>query len=870
MRGVDISIFLISGSLGIFLGISAARTRRAPGVKALSVLILGSAVWALGSAFEILAASTTYKIFWEKVQYLGMVIIPLAWFTFVAQYLRYSGWMKQVFKYKLLLGIIPFITLILVWTNDFHHLVWSSVDPGQIGPFETLNYVRGPWFWVFMAFSYLLLITGSVRLTFGTFHMVNVRRGQVFLTLLAIWLPWIGNLLYFTGLSTGYLLDWNAFLFLISGAALSVSLFHYHLINILPIAQENVFEGLTDSVFVLDTNNSIVELNTSAKRMINLKQEDVLGRNILQVMPELEKSFNLVADAKEFNTELARDEDSAPQYYDLHICSLIDAHENMIGRVVMLHQITQFKRYQSELEYAREKLEAAVSERTEELQRVIDLLQKELMQRALAEKRFEDIIESAPDAMFILDQTGKILLANAMAEQMFGYTCGELMGVDIAARFVPLRQNGNQPGFLQKYLENLDQTQSTSRMELSALRQDGIEFPTEVELSRLNSTNGFWVAINIRDITDRKKREAALRESERTYRALFENAGDAIILTDLEGRIRKVNQKAAELLEFSQDELLELNFFDIINPEEKLDFQEKMELITAGGKLGTHNQNFVKRSGEMLLTENNTVLVKDIQRNPKFFQIIARDITERVKAEQAQTRLLEEIRQSNEQMRTLARRVQNVQELERKELAALLHDRVGQNLTGLNLNLKILQNKLHPEFDSEVEKRLNDSLAMVEQTTQMIRGVMADLDPPILDEFGLVPAIKWYSSEFSNRTGIVTQLSGAKFEPRLAPGVERIVFRLIQESLINVAKHAHASRAVITIKSTKEIISVTVKDNGNGFDPKAVKQPIQEPHWGLLSMQQRATSIGAELTVDSTPGNGTQVCIMIGRDQYDN
>jgi len=107
LRGVDISVLLISGSLGIFLAVYTASTRRAPGSKALSVVILGAAVWALGYAFEILAATMTYKLFWEKVEWFGIVAIPLAWFTFVAQYLRYPAWMKQVLKYKPLLGITP-------------------------------------------------------------------------------------------------------------------------------------------------------------------------------------------------------------------------------------------------------------------------------------------------------------------------------------------------------------------------------------------------------------------------------------------------------------------------------------------------------------------------------------------------------------------------------------------------------------------------------------------------------------------------------------------------------------------------------------------------------------------------------------------
>jgi len=132
----------------------------------------------------------------------------------------------------------------------------------------------------------------------------------------------------------------------------------------------------------------------------------------------------------------------------------------------------------------------------------------------------------------------------------------------------------------------------------------------------------------------------------------------------------------------------------------------------------------------------------------------------------------------------------------------------------------------------------------------------------------LMSAIKWYSGDFTNRTGIATHVSGDKLDPSLASSVEKILFRLFQESLNNVAKHAHASRVVITVKSTKEAVSVTVKDNGQGFDPDEIKKPTTEPHWGLLSMQQRATSIGAALGIDSTPGKGTQVYVKVRRDHY--
>jgi two-component system sensor histidine kinase UhpB len=146
---------------------------------------------------------------------------------------------------------------------------------------------------------------------------------------------------------------------------------------------------------------------------------------------------------------------------------------------------------------------------------------------------------------------------------------------------------------------------------------------------------------------------------------------------------------------------------------------------------------------------------------------------------------------------------------------------------------------------------------------------MADLNPPVLEEYGLWAAIKWICGDFSSRTGIKTHVSGNKFDPPLSPSVEKILFRLVQESLNNIAKHAQANQVVVSVKNNKEAISITVQDNGQGFDPQEMKKPSIEPHWGLLSMQQRAASIGATLAIDSGPGMGTQVCVKIRRNQHD-
>ncbi len=868
MRIIDFALLILSSSFGIFLAVYIARYRRAPGSQALSALIAGASIWSMGYAFELLATTLNRKLFWERVEFFGIVIIPLAWFVFVAQYLGYPRWMKTVLKQRIVLAIIPVVTLILVWTNGLHNLVWGQVEFETVGPFIMLDIARGPWFWVLMAFSYLLLLAGSVQLVISLFSVVSLQRWQVLLTLFAILLPWVGNILYITGISPEHFLDWTAFLFLISGVLFSISLFRFQLVNILPIAKENVFAGLADGVFVLDLNDCIVEMNPSARQLIGTLDKGALGKNISLVMPELVEHVRKSGIAKDYEVELMRVEQQEQQFYDLNISLLTDAYQNPIGRVLVLHQITSLKRDQAELEKARDRLESVVSERTEELKMAIDRLQQELGQRTLAEKRFEAVIESAPDAMFVLDPSGKILLINAMAERLFGYSREELVGINISESLVPQRFNdGRQRNFVE-FLNDPAMNQSSFGVDLTGVRKDGSKFQMEFDLSRLDSGNGYWVAINIRDISERKRVEMVLRESEQTYRALFDNAGDALFLVNLDGYILQVNQKTAELLGFNQQELGSLSIKDIIVPDELLEMQNNMERLLKGDRLPTYIRHYIKKTGEVLPTENNTVVVLDAQGKPKFFQNISRDITERIKAEQALRQLVEQIKRSNEQMHDLALRLQEVQELERQELASVLHDRVGQNLTGLNLNLKILQNQLPANSGAEIHKRLDDSMKIVEETTHRIRDVMADLNPPVLDEHGLMAAVKWYCGDFASRTGIAIQVSGDKSVIHLSPQVEKILYRLVQESLNNVAKHAKANRVSINLLTSDNDYQISVKDDGEGFNPLESKKPSKEPHWGLLSMQQRATSIGADLVINSAPGSGTEVIVRIRRDHH--
>jgi signal transduction histidine kinase len=215
--------------------------------------------------------------------------------------------------------------------------------------------------------------------------------------------------------------------------------------------------------------------------------------------------------------------------------------------------------------------------------------------------------------------------------------------------------------------------------------------------------------------------------------------------------------------------------------------------------------------------EITVAVVPDANDRPRFIQSIGRDITERKKAEQEQIRLLEAIGHSQEQLRLLTFHLQEVQETERREIASVLHDRVGQNLTGLNLILQMIQNQLKPETNPVKRDRLNEALQIVEEITRQVRDVMVDLHPPLLEEYGLFSALDWYSGVFSQRSGMTVQVVGGEFSPRLTLSVETVLFRIAQEALNNVAKHARASHVTLRLGSNGNGPCLDIEDDGLGL-----------------------------------------------------
>ena len=228
-------------------------------------------------------------------------------------------------------------------------------------------------------------------------------------------------------------------------------------------------------------------------------------------------------------------------------------------------------------------------------------------------------------------------------------------------------------------------------------------------------------------------------------------------------------------------------------------------------------------------------------------------------------RLFEEGEQGRKQLHALAARLAEAEEAERQRLARELHDQVGQNLTALGINLNILRTQMLGKAAGPVRSRLDDSLALVEQTTDRIRDVMADLRPPGLDDYGLLAALRWYGVQFSSRMGIAVDVQGEELVPRLATSVENALFRISQEALNNVAKHARVAKVRVAVESGGGNVRLVIADEGIGFDPSRQDKPAGHQRWGLVTMSQRATAVGGYCRIESRPGEGTRVVVEVPR-----
>jgi len=349
---------LLAAAISIGLVVYGWGRRTTTGAPLFLLLMFAIAEWSVGYMLELGTPAMADKIFWAKTEYLGIVTIPAAWLAFALQYSNPSRWQAIRRRVVPLLALIPTITVILVWTNEAHGLIWKAIALDTSGPFVALSLSYGIWFWVNLGSAYLMVLAGTVILLAMVFRSSHLYRQQGIAIIVAVVIPWIGNAFYILRLEPVPNLDLTPFAFTLSGMALAWAIFRLHLFHIVPIALRAVFDSMNDGVIVLDQENRVVEINPRAREIIGV-QNDVIGQTAASVLarwPRLVERFQHVMRTR---TELTLSQNGESRHYSLRISPLRNERGRISGRLLVFRDITERKHAEQELVQAKEAAEAA-------------------------------------------------------------------------------------------------------------------------------------------------------------------------------------------------------------------------------------------------------------------------------------------------------------------------------------------------------------------------------------------------------------------------------------------------------------------------------------------------------------------------------
>jgi len=358
------------------------------------------------------------------------------------------------------------------------------------------------------------------------------------------------------------------------------------------------------------------------------------------------------------------------------------------------------------------------------------------------------------------------------------------------------------------------------------------------------------------DITERKLAEEQVRVSQERFRMMVENVRDyAIYMLDMNGYITSWNLGAERIEGYRAEEIIGKHYSCFFPPDHAARGDPGMQLQFASIQGRYESEGWrVRKNGSQFWAHVIVTPLLDETGKSRGFSEITHDITERKRAE-------EDLHSYADRLKTTSRRLVEVQEAERRLLARELHDRVGQNLTALGINLSIVASALPAGSKPELAGRLEECGALVEGTVDAMRNVMAELRPHALDDYGLPAALRSLATGFSHRTGIHVAFEGDARGTDLPKPVDLAMFRIAQEALNNVAKHSNAQRVEIAIRRTNGLATLSVRDDGIGFDPERIEGSNRETGWGLLIMRERAEAVGAEFSLKAGLDAGVQVLV---------
>ncbi|GAB4340943.1 MAG: hypothetical protein Kow0099_17260 [Candidatus Abyssubacteria bacterium] len=605
-----------TAALAVYL---CVMSRIKPESRKLAVLMSAVAIWSLLYALELGSSDLSVKVFFAKLKYIGIVMVPNAWLVFALEYTGKGKWLKR--RRKALLAVGPLATLAMVWTNDAHHLFWTSVSLDRSHGVRTLSLPMGIGFWLWAAYCFLLFFLGVLVILEAFMPSHRLYRRQATIMLVAAVVPWTGHIVYLAGLTPIPHMDLTPFAFTVTCLICVFGLLRFRILDIVPVARDSVIESMSDAVVVLDEEDRIVDLNPAAEGLFGCNASEAVGRPVSQLWPYWPGDPGCSHEQTESTYEIVLGQDSDTRIYEIHTSNQDRAMGSTGRRVVVLHDITEHRQAQQAVE--------------------------------ASEANYRAIFNAANDAIFVHDiESGEILDVNQKMCEMYGYTPEEARKLTLEAL------SSGEPPYTEE--DALSWMAKATRgepqlFEWRAKDKDGRLFWVEVNLKRARIGGADRLLAIVRDITERKLTGEALREADRRYRLLAQNVTDIIWTVDLQTlRYTFVSPSVSRLIGYRASEVIGQPLMAALTPES---FEVASKVLQEELSRDKNEPNGLsvsrtlaleqfRKDGSTVWTEVTVTFLRDSNNEPVELLGVTRDITERKRAE-------ERLRRSEEKYRTL-------------------------------------------------------------------------------------------------------------------------------------------------------------------------------------------------------------------------
>ncbi|HII96010.1 MAG TPA: PAS domain-containing protein [Candidatus Methanofastidiosum sp.] len=419
------------------------KREQSPGSRCLKICMSCAFLWALADLLNLGSLTLSNKLFWDNISYIAIVIFPISWIFFV---LEYSGKSKNKNKSLIIFtSSFSLITLLIVWTNQYHHLFRSEIFLIEISGIIVFGKTYGPLFWLFIIYFYSLMIIGVILL-FQSFNLSSsINRKQKIIFIVAIFVTWAASLAHISQIIIAPV-DFTSVSFSIMGAVLLVGITKYQLLDIVPVAYMNVFRNMNDGIIVLGRLNQIIEINPFMEKILEVENNKICGKDLGQISdkwPELNKEYmHLLSKSHYRKINLIK----GTKTYEMGISKIFDPRNFLIGHLIILNDITIRKKMEDKLIKSNKQIE----ELNETLQVINKILRHDLLNKLAVMKSALWLYEQKNDRSLInkLDRSidGGIDLIERIRElESFVLNKGEMIPVDVRKIAEEVSANLNIP-----------------------------------------------------------------------------------------------------------------------------------------------------------------------------------------------------------------------------------------------------------------------------------------------------------------------------------------------------------------------------------------------------------------------------------------